>query len=204
LQERVGSIIHNILDMRELSAKWVPTCLGAGQKRERMLASQGNLDGFRRDPVGFVNRLVTVDDAWFHIYDLRDQRTIQGRRHNGYPMSIELQDNCHQARCWHMSSRTEVEFLLVDYLEKGTPITVKDYVELLEKLKQQLVSKCQGKLSKGIVFLQDNAALQRVAITHQKLADLQVLKHPAFSPDLAFWPTAFFLTSRNTSGEENF
>jgi hypothetical protein len=42
-------------------------------------------------------------------------------------------------------------------------------------------------LSKGILFLQDNAASHRVVITHQKLADLhsQVLKHPAHSSDLA-------------------
>ena len=29
-RERVGSIIHEDLDMRKLSAKWVPKCLNAG------------------------------------------------------------------------------------------------------------------------------------------------------------------------------
>ena len=33
LLERVGSIIHEDLDMRKLSAKWVPKCLNADQKR---------------------------------------------------------------------------------------------------------------------------------------------------------------------------
>jgi histone-lysine N-methyltransferase SETMAR len=48
-------------------------------------------------------------------------------------------------------------------------------------------------LSKGILFLQDNAAPQKVAITHQKLADLhfEVLKHPAYSSDLA--PSDYYL-----------
>ena len=32
-RERVGSIIHEDLDMRKLSAKWVPKCLNADQKR---------------------------------------------------------------------------------------------------------------------------------------------------------------------------
>jgi hypothetical protein len=37
------------------------------------------------------------------------------------------------------------------------------------------------------LFLQDNAARHNAAITHQKLADfqLEVLKNPAYSPDLA-------------------
>ena len=30
--ERVGSIIHEELEMRKLSAKWVPKCLNADQK----------------------------------------------------------------------------------------------------------------------------------------------------------------------------
>jgi histone-lysine N-methyltransferase SETMAR len=77
--------------------------------------------------------------------------------------------------------------LLVDYLQKGATITAKYCVALLDKLKQQLVSKCQGKLSKGILFLQDNAGPHKAAITHQKLAHLhfEVLKHMAYSPDLA-------------------
>jgi hypothetical protein len=56
--------------------------------------------------------------------------------------------------------------LLVVYLEKGATIMTKYYVALLDKLKQQLVSKRRGKLSKGILFLQDNAAPNKAAITH--------------------------------------
>jgi hypothetical protein len=43
-QERVGYIIHEILDMRNLSAEWVPKCLNADQKCDRVLASQAILD----------------------------------------------------------------------------------------------------------------------------------------------------------------
>jgi len=35
LGERVGPIIHEDLDMRKLSAKWVPKCVNADQKRQR-------------------------------------------------------------------------------------------------------------------------------------------------------------------------
>jgi histone-lysine N-methyltransferase SETMAR len=70
---------------------------------------------------------------------------------------------------------------------KSVTITAKYFIALLDKLKQQLVSKRRGKLSKGILFLPDNAALHKATITYQKLADLhfEVLKHPAYSPDLA-------------------
>jgi hypothetical protein len=50
-----------------------------------------------------------------------------------------------------------------------------------------------GKLSKGILFLQDNAAPRMAAITHQKLSDLhsELLKHPVYSPELA--PLDYYL-----------
>jgi hypothetical protein len=77
--------------------------------------------------------------------------------------------------------------LRVDYLERGATIMAKYYIALLDKMKQQLVSKHRGKLSKGILLHQDIAAPYKTAITRQKLADLhfEVLKHPACSPDLA-------------------
>jgi hypothetical protein len=62
--------------------------------------------------------------------------------------------------------------LLVNYLKKGATITAGYYIALLNKLKQQVISKCRDKLLKGILFLKDIAAPHKAAITHQKLADL--------------------------------
>ena len=39
-RDRVGSIIHEDLDMRKLSAKWVPKWLNADQKRQRCQSSE--------------------------------------------------------------------------------------------------------------------------------------------------------------------
>ena len=49
-RERVGSIIHEDLDTRKLSAKWVPKCLKADQKRQRCQSSEQDLEFLRRDP----------------------------------------------------------------------------------------------------------------------------------------------------------
>ena len=53
-RERVGSIILENLDMRKLSAKWVPKCLNADQKRQRCQSSE-QLGIFRRDPNDFLS-----------------------------------------------------------------------------------------------------------------------------------------------------
>jgi len=70
-RERVGSIIHEHLDMRKLSAKWVPKCLNADQKRQRCQSSEQILEFFRRDQNDFLSRLVTIDETWVRNYDPR-------------------------------------------------------------------------------------------------------------------------------------
>ena len=54
-REWVGSIIHDDLDMRKLSAKWVPKCLNADQKRQRCQSSEQLLQFFQRDPNDFLS-----------------------------------------------------------------------------------------------------------------------------------------------------
>jgi len=46
-REWVGSIIHEYLDMRNISAKWAPKCLNANQKRQRCQSSEQLLEFFR-------------------------------------------------------------------------------------------------------------------------------------------------------------
>ena len=53
-RERTGSLIHQDLDMRKLSAKWVPKCLNADQKRQRCQSSEQRLEFLRRDPNDFL------------------------------------------------------------------------------------------------------------------------------------------------------
>ena len=43
--ERVEPIIHEDMDMRKLSAKWVPKCLNADKKRQRCLSNVSNFFG---------------------------------------------------------------------------------------------------------------------------------------------------------------
>jgi len=68
-RERLGSIIHEDLDIQKLSAKWVPQCLNADEKRQRCQSSDHHLEFFRRDPNDFLSRLVTMEETWSYHYD---------------------------------------------------------------------------------------------------------------------------------------
>jgi len=68
-REQVGSVIHEDLDMRKLSPKWVPKYPNADQKLQRCQSSEQLLEYFRRDPNDFLSRSVTMDETWLYHYD---------------------------------------------------------------------------------------------------------------------------------------
>ena len=54
-RERVGSTIHEDLDMQKLSVKWVPTCLNVDQKCQRCQLSEQLLEFFQCNPNYFLS-----------------------------------------------------------------------------------------------------------------------------------------------------
>jgi hypothetical protein len=135
-QESVGYIIHEILDMRKLSAKWVPKCLSAVRKRDQVLASQAILDPIRRDPVGFFNHFITMDEIW-----IQKPKNNPRNGDSGFPCPKTFKTQKSSSKEMASVFWDKNGILLVDHLKKSATITAKYYVALLDKLKQQLVSK---------------------------------------------------------------
>ena len=82
-RERVGSIVHEDLDMRKLSAKWIPKCLKADQKRQRCPSqAEQHLEYFCCDPNDFLSRLVTLNETWFYHYDPETEQQSMEWRHS--------------------------------------------------------------------------------------------------------------------------
>jgi len=77
-REWVGSIIHENLDMRKLSAKWLPKCLKADQRRQRCQSSEQLWNFFRRESNDFLSRLVTMDGTSFLSLRPGDKATMIG------------------------------------------------------------------------------------------------------------------------------
>jgi len=77
--------------------------------------------------------------------------------------------------------------LPIDYLPNGQTINADYYSSLPVQLKDLLKNKRRGKITKAILFLQDNAPAHRALATQKQLAylDFQCLHHPPYSPDLA-------------------
>ena len=61
--------------------------------------------------------------------------------------------------------------LMVDYLEKGQTINGQYYASLLRQLRENIKLKCCRKLSKGVLFPQDNAPVHKSVIAMAVIND---------------------------------
>jgi len=133
-RECVGSIIHEDLDMRKLSAKWVPKCLNADHKRQRCQSSEQILEFFRRDPNDFLSRLVTTDENWLYHYDPETEQQLVGWQHSGSPRPKKSRVQKFAGKFLASIFWDQEGILLIDYLPKGQTINAEYFSSLLVQL----------------------------------------------------------------------
>ena len=82
---------------------------------------------------------------------------------------------------------------MIDYLQQGRTIDGAYYAGKLRQLCQEIARKRRGKLTCGVLLLQDNtsAHTSQVAMTAPTVCGFEILPHPPYSPDMA--PSDFCL-----------
>ena len=128
-----------------------------------------------------------MDETWLYHYDRRQSNNqwSGGIAAHPAPKKFWVQKSAEKVLTsifWDQDS-----ILLIDYLPKGRTINAEYYTTLLVQLKDILKEKRRGKVTKGVLFLHDNALAHRALATQKKLAylDFQCLDHSPYSPDLA-------------------
>eukprot|EP00106_Octopus_bimaculoides_P023180 XP_014790622.1 PREDICTED: uncharacterized protein LOC106883977 [Octopus bimaculoides] len=81
--KRIDHIIHNILDTRKFSAKWVPKYLNTNQKHIKVTTLMMICDWFAAAESDFMARLVTMDETWLHHYDPQTKQQSKEWCHSG-------------------------------------------------------------------------------------------------------------------------
>jgi len=170
-RERVRSIIHEVLDMRKLSAKWVLKCLKAGQKCQRCQSCEQLLKFFRRDPNDLLSG--TIGDHGrklvISLWPETKQQSMEWR-HSGspHPTKFRVQKSAGKDLAsifWYQDG-----ILHIDCLPKNQTINAEFYASLLVQLKDILKEKQRGEFTKGVLSLHDNSAAHRALATKKKMA----------------------------------
>lgn len=192
-EERVGTIIHEHLGMSKLSARWVPRMLTPFDKHRRVETSQRFIDMCEEEGDDIFSRIITTDETWIHQYDPESkQESMQWtKRGEKPPRKFKVQKS--QLKIMATIFWDCEGILLIDYLPKGTTMNGQYYADLLTRLRSVVVEKRRGKVSRGVLLLQDNAPVHTSKVSRAALREtgFQEIDHPPYSPDLA--PCDYFL-----------
>jgi len=124
--------------MRKLSAKWVPKCLNADQKRQRCQSSEQLLEPFRRDPNDFLSRLVTMEETWLYHYDPETKQQLMEWSHSGSPAPKKFRVQKSAGKILASIFWDQDGIFLIDYLSKSQTINAEYYSSLYVQLKDIL------------------------------------------------------------------
>ncbi|UYV69974.1 hypothetical protein LAZ67_7001357 [Cordylochernes scorpioides] len=189
----VDRIRREHLGLRKLSVRWVPKLLTPDQKAVRRKLSSDNLALFEANLGEFVKRFLTMDETWANHFTPESKKQFMQWRHSGSPppkkaKTVPSAGNVMVPVFWDFEG-----VLFLDFLNKGQTITGNYYANFVKQLRDAFKEKRRGKLSRKIVYHQDNApsyrSLQAMAAIYD--SGFELLPHAPYSPDLS--PSDFHL-----------
>jgi len=100
--------------------------------------------------------LVTMDETWLYHYDPETKQQSMTWRHSGSPRPKKFRVKKSAGKVL-ASIFWDQDSILIDYLPKGRTSNAEYYSSLLLQLKVILKEKHLGNVTKGVLFLHENA-----------------------------------------------
>ncbi|EYC37300.1 hypothetical protein Y032_0807g2447 [Ancylostoma ceylanicum] len=157
----VENILTERLRMSKVTARWVPKTLSAFEKKCRVEHSNEILRSFQNSGEEFLQRVVTGDELWIHHYDPESQEQSREWRRPGSPRPVRPRMEPTAGKVLATIFWDAEGILLVDYLKENATIAGHYYANLLFQLREAIKEKRRGKVTHGILLLQDNAPVHR-------------------------------------------
>ena len=185
---QVHEILRNHLQMRKLTARWVPRLLTDSQKRDRVMACRELQQICEELGEVFWTRIITTDETWlpFYMPESKEQSKQWCDAGDHPPLKAKTVPSAGKVMVtvfWDCDG-----IIFIDYLKKGVTINSHYFSSLLrDGLRTALKNRRRGKLTSRPLLQMDNARPHTAAITQQTVEQLgwTVLPHPPYSPDLA-------------------
>ena len=178
-------IVSEQLSVKKVCALWVPYALSDEQRKNRVEWCKSMLKKFKSGSADNMNFIVTGDLTWLYYYDVptKSQNKVWVFEDEEVPVPVR------KSKC--IDKRIVAVFFTKDgiietvLLDKSKTVTSQWYTET-----------CLPQLFKNLVYRspldswflhQDNTLVHQAATTQEFLegAEVKLLKHPAYSPDLA-------------------
>ena len=143
-----------------------------GSKMSMVLVVWATFGILSADPNDFLSRLVTMDETVLYHYDPETKQRSMKWWHSCSRRSKKFRAQKSAGKLLASIFWDQDGILLIRYLPKGQTINAEHYSSLLVQMKDILKEKRRRKVTKGVLFLHDNAPAHWALATQKKLAYL--------------------------------
>lgn len=190
----VNSILHDHLGVRKLASRWIPHLLKPDQKQARIDWCKFMLKKFDQGASVQVQYIVTGDETWIYSYDpeTKQQSTVWVFEDEPPPTKVTRSRSTNKQMVAVFFRKSGV-VAAVPLVERRT-VNADWYCEVcLPKVFAELQKERPKAGLRRILLHHDNATAHTASKTLDFLheSEVQLVTHPAYSPDLA--PCDFFL-----------
>lgn len=189
----VGSahtIIHDVLDMRRVSARLVPRLLNFYQKEHRKSVAKEMLTMSDID----VQHIITGDETWVYEYDVETSQQSSEWRAPGDPKPKKPRQSRSKIKAMMIVFFDYQGVVHSEFLPTGQTANAEWYVNVLRHLREDIRRKRPELWANQSWFLHhDNAPIHTAHLTRDYLTknNVNVIPQAPYSPDMA--PCDFFL-----------
>ncbi|GFO38357.1 histone-lysine N-methyltransferase SETMAR [Plakobranchus ocellatus] len=135
LKERGHHIVTTVLGYRKVSACWVPRQLPVEMKTQRNDMCTQLLERYKTEREAFLQRILTGNKSWVHLYDPECKAQLMEYRHKTSPSPRKFKVVASERKVfftvfWDMEGVVHIEFL-----EEGQIVNSERYILTLRALK---------------------------------------------------------------------
>ena len=152
-----------------------------------MMTSLDSLQRYDMEGEAMLERIVTGDETWVHYYQPESKQASMQWKHLESPTPTKFKVVQSAGKVMATVFWDVHGVLLVEFQEHGRTVNVASYCAILQRLKQAILRKRRGLITKGVLLLHDNARPHTARLTQETTDNLgfELLPHPPYSPDLA-------------------
>ncbi len=192
----IQNIIHNHLNLRKITSRWVPHNLTSENKARRVAICQKNLVKFDEGKWR-ISDIMTGDESWIYHRQIRHKQSNASWIAPGEPPRTIVRRDRFEPKSMFTIFFKSTGLVLIDCMDKGESIDADYYIE--NCLKPALKTVRRQRPASGTTnfkILHDNAKPHTAKSVKSYLDSegITIIDHPPYSPDLA--PCDFWLFDR--------
>lgn len=163
------------------------------EKLTRFRLAKQFVNQFKDTWEDFRERFVTCDETWLHLHEHDTRESGREWRQRGEKAPKKFKIDSSPGKILGTFFLDMRGIIFVDFLPHGHTITGQYYAGMIRNLREQIKEKRRGMLTKGVLFLHDNARVHTCGLSMATINDcgFELIQHAPYSPDLA--PSDYYL-----------